>query len=295
MVIFARTLATFALALVLALAVAAAEPSTAIAGSSSPVTQADSENLADEVRAFKAEKFREIDEAILELRDLIDEKARALVQMEAELRDAQNELMDLERLASFRSPDASAATLTRAPVPPITPVPLAEPATSSPTATAHPIPGTLDDVVPASAALIENGWQGLIRIVNSTGGRLDLLHESGDGSGNVQAGALQAEIIEIRVASPQDARVISQALKADSHAVVTWPDLRVAPESPHHQDGRIDAMETTLQRIAERLEAIDQRNTSSPSTSTTSDPPPSSDDVVIEPPNEIPPAPSIPD
>ncbi|MEW4570782.1 hypothetical protein AB1L88_23190 [Tautonia sp. JC769] len=236
--------------------------------------------LADQIRAFRASKFQEIDQAVFELRQLIAERSQQLARLESELRDAQQELGVLEALAELQAADTveleagSSAFEPDRPCHLHTPTPIEVP------------PGTLDAVVPASAE-VEPQWQGVVRIASANGGRLDLLHESADGSGKVQAGALQADVIEIRVRSEQEARIIAQALKADDNAVVSWPDLRILA-APEADPRRIDAIEATMRRLAETVDRIDRR------TSSTGDHP-SGDPIVVSPPAEIPPAPSIPD
>ncbi|WP_169978809.1 hypothetical protein [Tautonia rosea] len=237
--------------------------------------------LADQIRAFRASKFREINQAIFELRELIAERSQHIARLQTDLHEAQQELQSLERLAALRSLDA---TESFNPGDVITPVPVPTPVVPSQAST---LPGTFDVVVPTSASAVDPGWQGVIRIASSNGGRLDLLHESADGLGKVQAGALQADVIEIRVRSAQEAGIIAQALKADNNAVVSWPDLRILTV-PAPSSSRIDTLEATMQRLAETVDRIDRR------TSSTEDQP-SVDPIVIAPPSEIPPAPSIPD
>jgi hypothetical protein len=237
--------------------------------------------LADQIRSFRASKFQEIDQAVFELRQLIAERSQQLARLESELRDAQQELGVLEALATLQTADAAALEASSSAA-----LPDRRCRLHPPTPGEVP-PGTLDTVVPASAE-IEPQWQGVVRIASSNGGRLDLLHESADGSGKVQAGALQADVIEIRVRSEQEARIIAQALKADNNAVVSWPDLRILSAPAAADPRRIDALEATMRRLAETVDRIDRR------TSSTEDQP-SSDPVIITPPAEIPPAPSIPD
>ncbi|WP_152053548.1 hypothetical protein [Tautonia marina] len=242
--------------------------------------------LADQIRAFRASKFREIDQAVFELRELIAERSQQLARLETDLREAQQELQALERLAALRSLDASESFAPDAVIDPVS-APLPEPAPVVPS-DAIPLPGTFDVVVPTSASADEPGWQGVVRIVSANGGRLDLLHESADGSGMVQAGALQADVIEIRVRSEQEARIIAQALKADNNTVVSWPNLRILAD-PITVPEPIEQLESTIQRLADAVDRLESRATPSPERTA---PAPV---IVVKPPDEIPPAPSIPD
>lgn len=239
--------------------------------------------LADQIRDFRASKFREIDQAVFELRELIAERSEHIARLQTDLQEAQQELQSLERLAALRSLDATESFDPGDVIAP-TPVPVPAPVVPS---HASSLPGTFDAVVPTSASAVEPAWQGVIRVASSDGGRLDLLHESADGSGKVQAGALQANVLEIRVRSEQEARIIAQALKADNNAVVSWPDLRII-SAPAPSPGRIDALEATMQRLADSVDRLDRRPSSTEDR-------PSDDPIVITPPAEIPPAPSVPD
>lgn len=262
----ARTRPALVLSLALTL-IAAHSPRASALDDGEPI------DVHAELRAFEDTQRREVDEAIANLQELIDETTREIAASREKLKAAE---AGLRRLRTIRG------ALDR-------PTPTApEPTDPAPAV----IPGTLDAVLPASA-LGEAPWHGSIRISAADGGPLDLRHDSGDGSGQVQAGALQADRVEIIVSSPQEARTVAQALRGDGKPVVSWPDLHVAPRTPADPD-RIGAMERTIHRLAEAVDRIDRR-TSDPSPEPMPVPVPTPAPVTVEPPAEIPPAPVIPD
>ncbi|QDV33937.1 hypothetical protein [Tautonia plasticadhaerens] len=244
---------------------------------SPPAALADGEpiDVHAELRAFEDTQRREVDEAIANLQEMIDATTREIAASREKLGAAEAGLRRLRALRdALDQPDPTAP----------------EPAAPAPAV----IPGTLDAVVPASA-LGEPAWHGSIRISAADGGPLDLRHDSGDASGQVQAGALQADRIEIRVASPDDARVVARALRGDGKPVVSWPDLHVGPQTPA-DPARIEAMQQDLDRLAEAVDRIDRRTSGpTPVPAPSRVPAPEPTPVTVEPPAEIPPAPVIPD